>query len=38
LDRREDTRDVLLDLFDDMSRGIIVEWLELADVVRLDSA
>ena len=31
-------RDVLLDLADDMSRGIIVEWLEPADVARLDSA
>jgi F-box and leucine-rich repeat protein 2/20 len=28
----------LLELFDDVSRGIIVEWLEPADVVRLDSA
>ena len=35
----EDTmRDVLLDLADDLSRGIIVEWLEPADVTRLDIA
>jgi hypothetical protein len=31
-------RDVLLQLADDLSRGIIVEWLEPADVARFDSA
>jgi hypothetical protein len=35
----EDTmRDVLLGLAEDVSQGIIVEWLEPADVVRLDIA
>ena len=32
------TRDVSLDLDDDLSRGIVVEWLEPADVAQLDSA
>ena len=31
-------RDVLLDLADDLSRGIVVEWLDPADVAHLDSA
>jgi hypothetical protein len=31
-------RDVLLGLADDVSRGIVVEWLEPADVARLDIA
>ena len=31
-------RDVLLGLANDLSRGIIVEWLEPADVARLDIA
>ena len=31
-------RDVLLDLANDLSRGIIMEWLKPADVARLDSA
>ena len=31
-------RDILLGLADDLSRGIIIEWLEPADVARLDSA
>ena len=36
---REGTmRDVLLRLPDDVSRGIVMEWLEPADVARLDSA
>jgi hypothetical protein len=36
--RTEDTvKDVLLDLADDVTRGIVVEWLEFVDVV-LDSA
>jgi hypothetical protein len=30
--------DVLLGLADDLSRGIIMEWLEPSDVARLDSA
>ena len=36
---REGTmRNVLLEIANDLSRGIIVEWLEPADVARLDSA
>ena len=31
-------RDVLLGLADDLSRGILLEWLNFADVARLDSA
>ena len=31
-------RDVLLGLADDLSRGILLEWLEPADVARLDTA
>ena len=31
-------KDVLLGLADDVTRGIVVEWLEFADVARLDSA
>jgi hypothetical protein len=30
--------DVLLGLADDVTRGIVVEWLEFADVASLDSA
>jgi hypothetical protein len=31
-------RNALLDLDDHLSRGIVVEWLEPADVAQLDSA
>ena len=32
------TEDVLLGIADDLSRGIIMEWLDPADVARIDSA